>query len=94
MPCFMAFFCAIFRAGFEISVAWILASGSSNFRVIAIQPEPVPISRILGVFGSLLLFGLTPGKYDFPARFKTASIICSVSGRGARTSFVIIKSRP
>ena len=50
-PCLRAFFCAIFIAGFDMSVAMISASGISNFKVIAIQPEPVPISNTFGFFG-------------------------------------------
>ena len=57
------FFCPILIAEGEISVAVTLASGNSNWSVIAIQPEPVPISRILRLLGLILaVAGLTPGR--------------------------------
>ena len=62
VPCFTAFFCATFRAFSDMSVAMISASFSSFLRVMAIQPEPVPISTITGFSGSSLLVGLTPGR--------------------------------
>lgn len=64
----------------------MVALGSFFFRVIAIQPEPVPRSRTVRCFGlTWVLAGLTPGKIGLPQRDNTASMICSVSGRGVRT---------
>lgn len=61
-PCFMAFFWAIFSAFFEMSDALIVAFGSSRASVMAIQPEPVPTSRMVRLSGSFGLLGLTPGR--------------------------------
>ena len=72
-------------ASFEMSVAIILASGSSLAMVMARQPEPVPTSTIVGCSDSLRAAGLTPGRKGLPARFSTASMICSDSGRGMST---------
>lgn len=47
-PRFLAFCFATVRAGSEMSDAKTFASGSSRARVIAIHPEPVPMS-IIGV---------------------------------------------
>lgn len=58
----LAFSIATFRASSEMSEAKILASLSFFARVMAIQPEPVPMSRMVGLFGSILLAGLTPGR--------------------------------
>ena len=77
-----------------MSVAVILASSSSSLRVMAMQPEPVPQSRILGFLGRTGFFGLTLGRKGTPARLRTASMSCSVSGRGVRTWSSTKKSRP
>ena len=57
-----AFFCAILRAFSEMSVAVMLASGSSFLRVMAMQPEPVPTSRILGCAGRMRFGAFMPGR--------------------------------
>ena len=62
--------------------------------VIAMHPEPVPTSTIIGFGGNTRFAGFTPGKYGLPARLSTASMICSVSGRGIKTSGVTRKLRP
>ena len=59
---FSAFLVATVRAGVEMSQAVMLASGSFLARVMAMQPEPVPTSRIAGCSGRTRLVGLTPGK--------------------------------
>jgi len=70
------------------------ASGRSLASVMAMQPEPVPTSRMIGCSGRTRGVDLTPGKYGLPASFKTESMSCSVSGRGTKTSGVTMKSRP
>ena len=72
---------AILRALIELSTPTTLASGLSFAIVIAMHPDPVPISNILG---DLTAFNLV----------KAISISLSVSGRGIRTSGVIINSLP
>ena len=89
-----AFLRATLRAFSEISEAVTLARGSSFLMVMAMQPEPVPTSNREKSGGSLGLGALMPGKNGLPARDKTVSAICSVSGRGMRVSLVTKKSRP
>lgn len=61
-PWILAFFWVIFRAFSDMSVAYTSASGNSFLTVMAIQPEPVPTSSMIGCGGSTLWLGLTPGR--------------------------------
>lgn len=91
---FSAFLVATLRAFSEISDAVTLAFFNSSLIVIAIHPEPVPTSNKEKSDFSLGFSALMPGKNGFPARDRTVSINCSVSGRGIKTSGVIKKLRP
>ena len=78
---FVAFVLATFKASFETSTAKICAFGKNLANEIAMQPLPVPISRML--ISLLFLLSLI-----------IQSTSSSVSGRGINTELFTSKFNP